>query len=156
MKQSRGLLIGIGAALVIVAGLFVASRQASAPQTEDTSLTQTDSIGDENFSILVPTQKPGTSLIYNPLNAIEPVLVVVRDEGGAVVGSSYVEAGSDLIGEVPVPEGTVNGSEYIVELYQDVNDNQLFDAADTVLVTENGSEIRTRVKIDENLEDFKG
>lgn len=163
MQKNKTVVIGAVILLVLVGIVvyFLLSRDSNVEPVviDDSEFTSVS--GDENNSIIVNDQIPGNVVFFQNLTLEEDGFVVVRAEengaAGEVIGSLFVEAGSDITGSVELSEPTVEGGVYYVDLYTDTDGNGVFDEnVDMRVVTTSGNPIRVQIETTEDLPEIKG
>lgn len=163
MQKNKTVVIGAVILLVLVGIVvyFLLSRDSNVEPVviDDSEFTSVS--GDENNSIIVNDQIPSNVVFFQNLTLEENGFVVVRAEengsAGEVIGSLFVEAGSDITGSVELSKSTVEGGVYYVDLYTDTDADGVFDeTVDTRVVTTSGNPIRVQIETTEDLPEIKG
>jgi hypothetical protein len=165
MENNKNMRIGVVVLLLIVVGVayLLFTRSSNQDIFIDEEETEFISVsGDENNSVIVNDQIPGATVFFQNLTLEKDGFVVVRSANedeteGEVVGTLFVEAGSDLNGNVELTSQTVEGGTYYIELYEDSNADGIFDEAlDSPVLTAGGRAVRVKIETTENLPEIKG
>ncbi|MDZ7726105.1 MAG: hypothetical protein U5L75_00810 [Candidatus Campbellbacteria bacterium] len=165
MNNNRSIIITVGVLLVLVVAVVAllltrpSSEEVNPPEQNEEEFNSVS--GDSENSVIVNDQIPGDVVFYDSLNLTEDGFVVVRNEvdgePGEVIGSAFVEAGTDMTGNVELDESTSEGDQYYVELYTDTNENGTFEEdEDERVETEGGSAIRVQITTTVDLPEVKG
>ena len=108
--------------------------------------------GDEANSIRLSTQqRPGGVISLSDVSVNEDAWGVVYAKNadgsrGAILGTEYFEAGSTPA-TITLDTDTVEGGDYIIQLYSDINAGDVFDpTVDLPLETESGQQIKAEIQ----------